>query len=339
MGTRIAINGFGRIGRCVVRSLHKRGIEDLEVVAINDLCDAETLAHLLRYDSIHRTFEQSVSADGSSLRVGDQKISISAVRDPRELAWQELGVDVVLECTGLFTDGAKAIGHVEAGARKVLVSAPAKNHDKTIVFGVNHDEYDPVKHQIVSAGSCTTNCLAPIAKVLDDQFGLEHGLLTTVHAYTNDQHLLDLPHPKGDLRRARAAAVNMIPSSTGAARAIAQVLPHLDGKLDGVAVRVPTLDVSLVDLTLQSRESLSADAIHSAMRNAAESGPLAPVFDYTELPLVSGDFIGCPASSVFDATQTRVLGDRFAKVFAWYDNEWGFANRMIDLARLIGGRL
>ncbi len=339
MTTKIAINGFGRIGRCIIRSLAKRPIPGLEVVAINDLCAPETLAHLLKYDSIHRTFEAAVRAEEQGIRVNDAFISTSAARDPKDLDWASQGVDIVLECTGLFTDGRKSIAHIEAGAQKVVVSAPATHHDKTIVYGVNHHEYDPVKHKIISAGSCTTNGLAPLAKTLDDRFGIESGLLTTIHAYTNDQHVLDLPHRKGDLRRARAAAVNMIPTSTGAAKAISQVLPKLAGKLDGVAVRVPTIDVSLIDLTVCTRDELTVESIHDAMKSAATDGPLAPVFEYSELPLVSSDYIGHPASSIFDATQTRVLGTRHAKVFAWYDNEWAFACRMLDVANMIATKL
>ncbi len=336
MATKIAINGFGRIGRCVLRAITEQKVSDLEVVHINDLTDTKVLAHLLKYDSVHRTFNAAaVGTKDSGLTVGGKDIAVSAIRDPKELPWKSLGVDLVFECTGLFTDKAKAIAHVEAGAKKVLISAPAKNHDKTIVIGVNDDEYDPAKHQVISNGSCTTNCLAPVAKVMLDTFGIEHGLMTTIHSYTNDQNLLDLPHRKGDLRRARAAAVSMIPTSTGAAKAIAQVIPELEGKCDGMAMRVPTVNVSVVDFAVQTKKTVSVDAIHKAMKAAAESGPLAKVFDYTEEPLVSNDYIGNPASSIFDATLTRVQGEKFAKVMSWYDNEWGFSCRMIDLARLV----
>jgi glyceraldehyde 3-phosphate dehydrogenase len=339
MATKIAINGFGRIGRCILRALVERNLgSSLEVVAINDLTDPRTLAHLLRYDSVHGGFDAEVKVIDGGMQVAGRRIKVTALKDPNELPWRRLGVDVVLECTGLFTDKSRASAHLAAGARKVLISAPAKNHDKTIVLGVNHDEYDPAQHHILSNGSCTTNCLAPVAKVLHESFGIEHGLMTTVHSYTNDQHLLDLPHRKGDLRRARAAAVNMIPSSTGAARALSEVLPELKGKFDGQAVRVPTVDVSLVDLTIRTERPLSRETIHAAMKTAAE-GPMKGYLQFTEEELVSGDYIGNPASSIFDATMTQTLGDRLAKVFAWYDNEWGFSNRMIDLALIVASRL
>jgi glyceraldehyde 3-phosphate dehydrogenase len=336
MATKIGINGFGRIGRCVVRALYERKITELEVAGINDLTDTRTLAHLLKYDSIHRGFTAaSVSHSEKAINIGGKDIAVTAIKDPKELPWKSQGVDVVLECTGLFTDKAKAVGHVEAGAKRVIISAPAKGQDMTLVMGVNHDQYDPSKHQIVSNGSCTTNCLAPIAKVLLDNFGVEQGLMTTIHSYTNDQSLLDLPHRKGDLRRARAAAVSMIPSTTGAAKALSEVIPELKGKFDGLAIRVPTIDVSLVDLTLTTQKPVTVEAINAAMKKAAESGPLKGFLYYTDEELVSSDFIGHPGSSIFDATQTKILGDRYAKVFSWYDNEWGFANRMIDLALLM----
>jgi glyceraldehyde 3-phosphate dehydrogenase len=336
MATKIGINGFGRIGRCILRALHERKVTDLEVVGINDLTDTRTLAHLLKYDSIHRRFKAaSVGAKDKGLTVGGKDIQVTALRDPKELPWKSLGVDIVLECTGLFTEKSKALAHVEAGAKKVLISAPAKNQDLTVVMGVNHQDYDPKKHQVISNASCTTNCLAPVAKVLLDTFGVERGLMTTVHSYTNDQNLLDLPHPKGDLRRARAAAASMIPTSTGAAKAVAEVIPALKGKFDGLAIRVPTLDVSLVDLTLTTEKPVSIESSNAAMKQASETGPLAGYLEYTEEELVSSDYIGEAASSVFDATLTKILGDRFAKVFAWYDNEWGFSNRMIDLSRLV----
>jgi glyceraldehyde 3-phosphate dehydrogenase len=336
MAIKIGINGFGRIGRCIVRALYERNITDLELVATNDLTDAGTLAHLLRYDSIHREFKaKSVSHGDGFIGVGDAKIKVLAEKDPAKLPWKELGVDVVFECTGLFTEKAKAEAHITGGAKKVLISAPAKNHDLTVVMGVNDDKYDGAKHHVLSNGSCTTNCLAPVAKVMMDNFGVVHGLMTTIHAYTNDQHILDLPHRKGDLRRARAAAVNMIPSSTGAAKALSEVIPELKGKFDGQAIRVPTVDVSLVDLTIQTEKPVTKASIHEAMKKAANDGPMKDILDYTETELVSSDFIGNPASSTFDATLTQVLGSNFAKVFAWYDNEWGFSNRMIDLALLV----
>jgi glyceraldehyde 3-phosphate dehydrogenase len=339
MPTKIGINGFGRIGRCVLRALYQEKVGEVEVVAINDLTDTKTLAHLLKYDSIHRRFTAAaVEAKEKSLVVGGKEIAVTAIKDPKELPWKSLGVDVVLECTGLFTDKAKAAAHVEAGAKKVVISAPAKGHDITLVLGVNDEAYDPAKHVFISNGSCTTNCLAPIAKVMLDNFGIVQGLMTTIHSYTNDQSLLDLPHRKGDLRRARAAAVSMIPSTTGAAKAMSEVIPSLKGKFDGLAVRVPTIDVSLVDLTLTTEKPVTVDAINAAMKKASESGPLKNILYYVDEELVSSDFIGHPGSSLFDATQTKVLGERFAKIFSWYDNEWGFANRMVDLARLIAKR-
>ena len=338
MARKIAINGFGRIGRCIVRALNKRKVSDLEVVAINDLTDAKTLAHLYNYDTVHGRAETRATAGEGTIDIGGKKIKILAEKDPAKLPWKELGVDIVLECTGLFTDKEKNKAHLDAGAKKVIISAPAKNHDATIVLGVNSEVYDSAKHTVISCGSCTTNCLAPVAKVLQDTFGIKRGLMTTIHAYTNDQAVLDIPHRKGDLRRARAAAQNMIPSSTGAAKALSEVLPALAGKFDGQAVRVPTMDVSLVDLTLETEKPLTKDAIHAAMKAASE-GALKDILGYTEEPLVSSDYIGDPRSSIFDATITQVMGDNFAKVFSWYDNEWGFSNRMIELAQLVSSKL
>jgi glyceraldehyde 3-phosphate dehydrogenase len=336
MATKIAINGFGRIGRCIVRALVERKVNDLELVAINDLTDTKTLAHLLKYDSIHRTFKAAkVGYTDKAITLDGREVGVTAIKDPKELPWKNLGVDIVLECTGLFTDKSKAMGHVEAGAKKIIISAPAKGQDATLVMGVNDNEYDAAKHQVVSNGSCTTNCLAPVAKVMLDNFGIVQGLMTTIHSYTNDQNLLDLPHRKGDLRRARAAAASMIPSSTGAAKALSEVIPSLKGKFDGLAVRVPTMDVSLVDLTLTTEKPVTIEAINAAMKQASESPELKGYLYYIDEDLVSSDFIGHPGSSCFDATQTKVLGDKFAKVFSWYDNEWGFANRMIDLAQLM----
>jgi len=335
MTTKIAINGFGRIGRCIVRALFERGEKDLEIVAINDLTDAGTLAHLLRYDSVHREFRAArVSHGDGFIQIGDRKIDILAKKDPAELPWKNLGVDIVLECTGLFTDRAKAALHQTAGAKRVIISAPAKGPDLTLVLGVNDASYNPDKHSIISCGSCTTNCLAPVARVMLDHFGIVRGLMTTVHSYTNDQHILDLPHRKGDLRRARAAAVNMVPSSTGAAKALSEVIPELKGKFDGQAIRVPTVDVSLVDLTLETEKPVTKDSIHAAMKRAAE-GPMKGILEYVDTPLVSGDFIGNPHSSIFDSTLTQSIGDNFVKICSWYDNEWGFSNRMIDLALLM----
>ncbi len=337
MATKIAINGFGRIGRCIVRALVERGITDVEIVAINDLTDAKTLAHLLRYDSVHREFKAGgeITHDEKSITVGGKRIEVLALKNPAELPWKALGVDIVLECTGLFTDKEKAAGHITAGAKKVLISAPAKGQDLTVVMGVNDHLYDPAKHHVLSNGSCTTNCLAPMAKVMLDNFGIVRGLMTTVHSYTNDQHLLDVPHRKGDLRRSRAAAVSMIPSSTGAAKALSEVIPELKGKFDGCAVRVPTMDVSLVDLTIETEKPVTKASIHEAMKKAAESGAMATVLDYTETELVSSDYIGTQASSTFDSTMTLVLGDKFAKIFGWYDNEMGFSHRMVDLSVLV----
>jgi glyceraldehyde 3-phosphate dehydrogenase len=338
MPTKIAVNGFGRIGRCIVRAMAERNVEDLDLVAINDLTDARTLAHLYNFDSVHGRAPHPATPLEGAIDFGFGKPRVVAEKDPAKLPWKELGVDVVLECTGLFTDRDKAAAHVSAGAKKVVISAPAKNHDVTIVLGVNTEAYDPQKHAIVSCGSCTTNCLAPVAKVLLDQFGIQRGLMTTIHSYTNDQPILDIPHRKGDLRRARAAAVNMIPTSTGAAKALAEVIPQLKGKFDGQAVRVPTVDVSLVDLTFETERPMTRDSIHAAMKAAAE-GPMRGILEYVDLPLVSGDFIGDPASSIFDATMTQVMGDRFGKIFAWYDNEWGFSNRMVELAQRVAGKL
>ena len=336
MATKIAINGFGRIGRCMVRALYERGLDkEIELVAVNDLTDPKTLAHLLRYDSIHREFKAATVGHGDGyLEIGGRKVQVLAVKDPAELPWKALGVDVVLESTGLFTDKAKAGAHITAGAKRVIISAPAKNHDLTVVMGVNDHEYDAAKHTVISCGSCTTNCLAPVAKVLLENFGVVRGLMTTIHSYTNDQSVLDIPHRKGDLRRARAAAVSMIPSTTGAAKALAEVIPALKGKFDGLAVRVPTVDVSLVDLTLETEKPATKDAIHAAMRAASE-GPMKGILKYEDAELVSNDYIGNPFSSTFDATMTQVIGGNFVKVFAWYDNEWGFSNRMIDLTQLL----
>jgi len=339
MATKIAINGFGRIGRCVVRALVERKLQkDLDVVLVNDLTDSKTLAHLYDYDTVHGRAEPRARATEGGLDLGGMRVKVTAEKDPAKLPLKELGVSIVLECTGLFTDKEKAGVHLAAGAKKVLISAPAKNHDLTVVMGVNDSAYDPSKHDILSNGSCTTNCLAPVAKVLLDNFGIGYGLMTTIHSYTNDQHILDLPHRKGDLRRARAAAQNMIPSSTGAAKALSEVIPALKGKFDGQSMRVPTMDVSVIDLTLTTEKPATKDAIHAAMKAASE-GAMKGILGYTEEQLVSSDYIGDPRSSIFDATLTQVLGQNFVKVFSWYDNEWGFSNRMIDLARLVASKL
>jgi glyceraldehyde 3-phosphate dehydrogenase len=338
MARKIAINGFGRIGRCIVRALQERKNHGFEIVAINDLTDAKTLAHLYNYDTVHGRAEPRAEAGEGSLTIAGEKIKIVAEKDPGKLPWKELGVDIVLECTGLFTDKEKAHAHIEAGAKKVIISAPAKGHDATIVLGVNAEVYDSAKHSIISCGSCTTNCLAPVAKVLHDTFGVKRALMTTVHSYTNDQAVLDIPHRKGDLRRARAAAQNMIPASTGAAKALAEVIPALKGKFDGQAIRVPTMDVSVIDLTFETEKPMTKEAIHAAMKAASE-GPMKNILGYTEEQLVSSDYIGDPRSSIFDATLTQVMGNDFAKVMSWYDNEWGFSNRMVELAQLVASKL
>jgi glyceraldehyde 3-phosphate dehydrogenase len=326
MTLRVGINGFGRIGRQVVRAAHERGAP-LEFVAVNDITDAATLAHLLRYDSVHRTFRAAGGVRDGQLVVGSNAIRVLSEKDPARLPWKSLGVDVVLEATGKFTDREGAAHHLAAGARGVLVSAPAKGADLTFVFGVNDAAYDKAKHAVISIGSCTTNCLAPVAKVLHEGFGIEHGFMTTIHAYTNDQRILDLPHK--DLRRARAAASNLIPTSTGAAKAIGEVLPELKGRLDGIAVRAPVIDGSLVDLVCRVKQPADRAAINAAMK-AAASGPMRGILEYCEDPIVSSDVIGNPASSVFDSLSTLVLDGSLVKLLAWYDNEWGFSNRTVD---------
>ena len=333
--TRIAINGFGRIGRAAFRINHMRrlkGQSDLEIVAINDLTDPKTLAHLLKYDSVHRTFDADVSATDKGIRVAGADIHTTGERDPSKLPWKELGVDVVLESTGVFRNKEKASAHLSAGAKKVLISAPAKGEiDSTICFGINNSDYKS-DHTVVSTASCTTNCLAPVAKILNDTFGIENALLTTVHSYTNDQRILDLPHSK--IRRARAAAVNMIPTTTGAAKAISLVLPELKGKFDGMAIRVPTPAVSLVDLTLNFSKDVTEESINAALKAGSE-GAYKNILGYTEEELVSSDYIGTNHSSIVDAGCTSVQGKRMAKVLAWYDNEWGFTNRAVDLLGLL----
>ena len=331
MAARVGINGFGRIGRNVFRAC--LGEPGLEFVAVNDVTDAETLAHLLKYDSVHGTLAASVSAGDGALTVNGDRMRVTAERDPAKLPWKDLGVDLVLECSGHFTARDEAAKHLGAGAKKVLISAPAKNADLTICFGVNERSYDTAKHDVVSNASCTTNCLAPVAKVLHESFGIRRGLMTTIHSYTNDQRILDLPHE--DLRRARAAALSMIPTTTGAARAVALVLPALAGKLDGMAVRVPTPNVSLVDLTVELDKKTTEKDVNAAVKAAAD-GPLKGILAYCDEPLVSSDFNGTAFSSIFDGELTRVLDGNFAKVLSWYDNEWGFSNRMRDVALLMG---
>lgn len=324
---RVAINGFGRIGRNVLRA-SLGSLDKIEFVCINDVTDAPTLAHLLKYDSVFGKIPADVSVKGNSIILNGKEIRITAEKDPAKLPWKELKVDIALECTGLFTNREKAALHLEAGARKVLISAPAKDEDITVCLGVNHENYDPKKHSVISNASCTTNCLAPVAKVLNDNFGIVKGLMTTVHAYTNDQKILDLPHK--DLRRARAAALSMIPTSTGAAKAVSLVLPELKGKLDGMAVRVPVPTVSVVDLTAELSKPGTAEEINAAFK-AAASGKLKGVLEYVDELLVSVDFKGNPHSSIFDAPSTKVIGGNMVKVLAWYDNEWGFSCRMRDV--------
>jgi len=334
MGIKIGINGFGRIGRNALRA--NLGRTELDFVAVNDITDSAMLAHLLKYDSVHGRFNGTVEHDKEALIINGKRLQVISERDPSKLPWAKLGVDVVLECSGLFTARDKAAAHLTAGAKKVVISAPAKGADLTLCYGVNHDSYDPKKHDVISNASCTTNCLAPVAKVLHETFGINHGLMTTIHAYTNDQRILDLPH--SDMRRARAAAMSMIPTSTGAARAVGEVLPALKGKLDGMAVRVPTPNVSVVDLVAELSKPTTAEQINAAVKKASESS-LKGILGYSDEPLVSIDFNGCPLSSIFDAESTRVMDGNFVKVLSWYDNEWGFSNRMGDVAAFIGAKL
>ena len=333
MSIRIGINGFGRIGRNILRAALHDG--DLEFVAVNDLTDAKTLAHLFKYDTILGNLDEDVSVDGDSILVADRKIKVLSERNPAELPWKELDVEYVVESTGIFRKRDQAQMHIDAGAKKVIISAPAKKEDKTIVMGVNHEDYDSKNHHVLSNASCTTNCLAPVAKVLNDSWGIVKGLMTTVHSYTNDQRILDLPH--SDLRRARAAAVSMIPTSTGAASAIRLVIPELEGKLDGAAIRVPTPNVSIVDLTVDLDKSTTADNINEALKEAAD-GPMKGILEVCDVPLVSTDFRGRSASSIVDSGLTKVVDGNMAKVYSWYDNEWGFSCRMNDLIRFMASR-
>jgi glyceraldehyde 3-phosphate dehydrogenase len=326
MSVKVGINGFGRIGRNFFRA--SKGVKDFEIVAINDLTDAPTLAHLLKYDSIHGIFGAEVSAREKAIVVDGREVKVTAECSPETLPWKSLGVDIVVESTGHFTDREKAAKHLDAGAQRVIISAPAKEPDITVCLGVNEEMLDPAKHKIISNASCTTNCLAPVAKVLHKEFGIIRGLMTTIHSYTNDQRILDLPHK--DLRRARAAAISMIPSTTGAAKAIGLVLPDLKGKLDGFAMRVTTPNVSVVDLTAELQKDATADDINAAMKKWAE-GPMKGVLQYVDIPLVSVDFNGNSHSSIFDATLTKVMEKRMVKVIAWYDNEWGYSSRIRDL--------
>ena len=331
MAIRVGINGFGRIGRNVLRAALDEN--ELEFVAVNDITSPDTLAHLLKYDSVLGNLPHRVSVDGNTIQVGERSFTVLSERDPAALPWSELGVDIVFESTGLFTKREDATKHLAAGAKKVIITAPAKGPDLMVVLGVNDDQYDAASHHIISNASCTTNCLAPIAKVLHDSFGLKRGWMTTVHAYTNDQRLLDLPHK--DLRRARAAAVSMIPTTTGAATAVGEVLPELKGKLDGIAMRVPTPNVSVVDLVANLEKSATADDINAAFA-AAERGPLTGILHLSTEPLVSIDFRGNPHSSIVDAAYTKVMDGDFVKVLSWYDNEWGYSSRCVDLAKKIG---
>ncbi len=329
MALRIAINGFGRIGRNVLRSAWDR--DDVEVVHINDLTSDEMLAYLLRRDSVHGTFPHAVEAVDGGLRIGDTVVPTSSERDPSDLPWSAREVDVVLECTGVFTKRSTAGAHLDAGARKVIISAPGTDVDATFVYGVNHTSYQADAHHVVSNASCTTNCLGPVAKILHDTVGIRNGLMTTIHSYTMDQNLLDAPHAKGKMRRARAAAVNMVPTSTGAAKAIGMVLPALAGKLNGMAIRVPTPNVSLVDLVFTAERNTTVDEINGALQAAAD-GPLTGVLEATFEPLVSSDLVGNPHSSIADLSLTQVIDGNVVKLLSWYDNEWGFSNRMVDLA-------
>ncbi len=328
---KIAINGFGRIGRLILRA----GLENrnLDFVAVNDITDAKTLAHLLKYESIHGPLESPVKADGNSIVVNGKKIEVLTEKDPKNLPWKKLGIDIAVEASGKFTDRDGASQHLTAGARKVLISAPAKGPDVTVVLGVNQKNYDPVKHNLVSIGSCTTNCLAPVAKVLDDNFGIAKGFMNTVHAFTNDQRTQDQPHK--DLRRARAASLSLIPTTTGAAKAISEVLPGLKGKLDGIAVRVPVADGSLLDLTCVLEKETTVEEVNTAMKKASE-GELKGILEYQIDPIVSADVIGNPHSAIFDSLSTAVVGKNLVKVLAWYDNEWGFSCRMVETLELLG---
>jgi glyceraldehyde 3-phosphate dehydrogenase len=336
LATRVGINGFGRIGRNYLRAELAKGT-DLEIVAVNDLSDPAGLAHLLKYDSVTGRLNQEVRVDGQNIIVGGNVIKVLAERDPANLGWGDLGVDIVIESTGRFTDAESAKKHLDAGAKKVLISAPATGEDGTFVIGVNEHLYDPANHHIISNASCTTNCLAPLAKVFNDTFGIENGLMTTVHAYTADQNLQDGPH--GDLRRARAAAINIVPSSTGAAKAIGLVLPELKGKLDGYALRVPVPTGSITDLTLVSKREVTVEEIKAAYKAAAASGPLKGILLYTEDPIVSSDIVTDPHSSIFDAGLVKVIGGTTVKISSWYDNEWGYSNRLVELTELVASKL
>ncbi|MCH9014727.1 MAG: type I glyceraldehyde-3-phosphate dehydrogenase [Gemmatimonadetes bacterium] len=335
MSVRVGINGFGRIGRNVYRAIVKRGV-DIDVVAVNDITDSDMLAHLLKYDSVHGRFDGEVEASGDGLRVNGKDIKVLSERDPASLPWGDLGVDIVLESTGLFTKREAAAKHIEAGAKKVVISAPGKGADMTVVMGVNHQDFDPSKHDVISNASCTTNCLVPVVRVILDNFGFVSGFMTTVHAYTNDQRILDLPH--SDKRRARAAALNIIPTSTGAARATGLVIPEVEGKIDGMALRVPTADVSIVDLTCTVEKATSIEAVNQAFRDAA-AGELNGILAATDEPLVSSDYIGDDRSSIVDLLSTNVIAGNLVHVSSWYDNEMGYSNRCVDVMFFIGEKI
>ncbi|HEX7594977.1 MAG TPA: type I glyceraldehyde-3-phosphate dehydrogenase [Gemmatimonadaceae bacterium] len=337
MATRIGINGFGRIGRQVVRAAKIQGVADLDFVAVNDLTDTKTLAHLFKYDSVHGTYQGDVEAGKDSIIIDGDEIKILSQKDPGALPWKELGVDIVLESTGRFTEADAARKHITQGAKKVLTSAPAKGEDITIVMGVNSDKYDSAKHTIVSNASCTTNCLVPMVKVIRDTFGFKHGSMTTIHSYTNDQQILDLPHK--DLRRARAAALSMIPTTTGAAKATSLVIPEVKGKIDGSSIRVPTPDVSFTILNVEVEKAATKESVNAAFKKAAAEGPLVGILRYTEEELVSSDYIGDPASCILDAKTTNVIDGTLITVHGWYDNEWGYASRCVDMLRFMGSRL
>lgn len=336
MAIRVGINGFGRIGRQVVRAALQQGVADLEIVAINDLTDTATLAHLFKYDSIHGQYDGQVGHEADAITIDGDRIRILAEREPAKLPWKDLGVDIVLESTGRFTNAADARKHIEGGAKKVIISAPATNEDITVVMGVNNDKYDPANHHIISNASCTTNCLVPMVKVVKDNFGFVAGSMVTIHSYTSDQSIQDFPHK--DLRRARAAAMSMIPTSTGAAKATSLVMPELKGKIDGVSVRVPTPDVSLTDLTCVVERPITKEEVNAAFK-AASQGALTGILDYSEVPLVSVDYIGNPHSCTLDALSTMVIGGTMLKISGWYDNEWGYSSRCVDLLRYVGARL
>ncbi len=336
MAIRVGINGFGRIGRQVLRAAKEQQVADLEFVAINDLTDTRTLAHLFKYDSVHGTFSGDVEEHGGEIVVDGEEIRILSEKDPSALPWKDLGVDIVLESTGRFTNASDARKHIDAGARKVIISAPAKGEDITIVMGINSDKYDPANHHIISNASCTTNCLVPMVKVIRDNFGFRHGSMLTVHSYTNDQQILDLPHK--DLRRARAAAVSMIPTTTGAAKATALVMPELKGKIDGLSIRVPTPDVSFTDLTVEVERATTIQEVNAAFKSISE-GELEGILAYSEVELVSCDYIGNPHSCIIDAKTTNVVDGTMVKVSGWYDNEWGYSSRCVDMLRFVGARL